>query len=100
MNLWNALPPAGQWLLKSSAQAAVLVVVVLAMQGLLRRQLPARWRHALWWLVVIRLLLPASPSSGLSLFQWAGWHANGRPPMVAIPDPETRFASRTPPMTR
>ncbi len=75
MNLWNSFPEAGQWLLKSSAQAAVLVLVVLAVQRLFRRHLPARWRHALWWLVVIRLVLPASPASVFSLFHWAGWRA-------------------------
>jgi beta-lactamase regulating signal transducer with metallopeptidase domain len=73
MSAWESLPTLGQWLLKSSAQASVLVLVVLAVQWLCGRRLPARWRHALWWLVVIRLALPLAPASGLSLFNWASW---------------------------
>ncbi|MBE7499629.1 MAG: redoxin domain-containing protein [Verrucomicrobiales bacterium] len=90
MSFWDSLPTAGQWLLKSSAQASVLVLVVLAVQGLCGRRLPARWRHALWWLVVIRLVLPLAPASGLSLFNWAGW----RPAAPARPaqDPAVREA--------
>lgn len=61
------------WLLKSSLQAALLVGVVLLIQWLGRRRLSARWRHALWWLVVLRLLIPVVPESGFSLFNWARW---------------------------
>ena len=63
------------WLLRSSLQAAVLVLLVLAVQWLGRRWLPPRWRHALWWLVVARLLVPAFPESAFSLFNWAPWRA-------------------------
>lgn len=87
MNGWHLLPDAGWWLVKSSAQAAVLVLVVLAVQWLFRRRLPAKWRHALWWLVVIRLLLPVTPSSGLSLFHWAGWPSNRMEQPLAAPAP-------------
>lgn len=84
MSLGELFSLPGPWLLKSSAQAAVLVLVVLAVQWLFRR-LPARWRHALWWLVVIRLVLPVTPSSGLSLFHWAGWRAAPSEPRLAMP---------------
>lgn len=56
------------WLLKSSGQAAVLVVLVLAVQWLLRRKLSPRWRYALWWLVVARLLMPVSVPGPVSIF--------------------------------
>jgi beta-lactamase regulating signal transducer with metallopeptidase domain/uncharacterized GH25 family protein len=55
-------------LAKVSAQAAVLVLVVLAVQWLFRKQLTSSWRAALWMLVMIRLLLPISLSSGTSIF--------------------------------
>ncbi|HNQ72859.1 MAG TPA: M56 family metallopeptidase [Verrucomicrobiota bacterium] len=51
-----------------SLQAGVLVVLVLAVQWLFRKQLPPRWRCALWLLVVVRLLLPFSPGSAASIF--------------------------------
>jgi beta-lactamase regulating signal transducer with metallopeptidase domain len=64
--LWN-------WLFKSSAQAAVLVLLVLAAQWLFRQKLTPRWRYALWWLVVIRLMVPGSPESAVSVFNWIRW---------------------------
>src|SRR5437867_11776091 len=49
-----------------SAQAGVLVVLVLLAQWLFRRHLTPRWRCALWGLVMLRLLLPVSLSSSAS----------------------------------
>lgn len=63
---------AWSWLARASWQAAVLVVVVLAVQGVLGRRLAPQWRCALWWLVVLRLVLPVWPGSALSLFNWIG----------------------------
>jgi bla regulator protein blaR1 len=59
----------GFWLLKSSGQAAVLVVLVLTAQWLLRRRLAPGRRYCLWWLVVLRLVVPVSPESLLSIFK-------------------------------
>jgi len=56
-SLWN-----------TTIQASVLIVVVMMVQWLLSGRLDARWRFSLWWLVVIRLLLPATPESSFSLF--------------------------------
>lgn len=52
----------------SSLQAAVLVLLVLLVQWLFRRQLAPRWRCALWLLLVARLLLPISTSSAVSIY--------------------------------
>ena len=46
-------------LLRNSWQAAVLVGIVLGVQAVMGRRLTAFWRHALWWVVVVRLLVPA-----------------------------------------
>src|SRR5579864_7417292 len=51
-----------------SAQAGVLVVLVLLAQLLFRRQLSPRWRSALWLLVMVRLSLPVSIGSVVSIF--------------------------------
>lgn len=53
---------------KTSAQAGVLVVLVLAAQWLFRKQLTPLWRCNLWLLVAARLLLPFSFSSAVSVF--------------------------------
>jgi bla regulator protein BlaR1 len=59
------------WLLEASWQASVLAILVLCLQWLFGEKLNPRWHHALWLLVVARLLLPALPESTLSLFQFA-----------------------------
>ena len=58
----------GERLLRVSGQAAVLVGLVLTVQWLFRQQLTPRWRCALWWLVVVRLLLPVSVENAASIF--------------------------------
>lgn len=53
---------------RNSLEAGILVLLVLALQWLFRRQLTPRWRCALWLLVAGRLLLPFSLSSSTSVF--------------------------------
>jgi formylglycine-generating enzyme required for sulfatase activity/Zn-dependent protease with chaperone function len=57
-------------LAKVSWQAAVLVLAVLMIQWLLRKRLSAKWRYGLWMIVLLRLLLPVSLESPLSLFNY------------------------------
>lgn len=57
---------AGTW--SFSWQAALLAVLVWLAQGLTRKWLSPPWRYRLWLLVVVRLLLPFSPASPLSIF--------------------------------
>ena len=59
------------WLIEASWQASVLVALVLLLQLMLRSRLNPRWHHALWLLVLARLLLPFLPECALSLFQFA-----------------------------
>ena len=53
---------------RSSAQAGALALLILVAQAVFRRQLPPRWRCALWLLVAVRLLVPLSLHSAASLF--------------------------------
>lgn len=53
---------------RTSLQAGVLVLLILAVQWVFQRQLTARWRAALWLLVVARLVLPSSLESAVSIF--------------------------------
>ena len=87
------------WLLNHSLQASVLVLLVLLVQWAFRRQLTNRWRFALWWVVVIRLLLPFGPESAWSLFNYFQPHvalersrSYSRPPheSIAVIAPEIR----------
>ncbi|MGE4181386.1 MAG: M56 family metallopeptidase [Limisphaerales bacterium] len=65
-----SLPSALERLLESSWQAAALALLVLTIQSLLRRQLTPAWRHALWWIVLGRLLIVAPPASPWSVFNF------------------------------
>lgn len=53
---------------EASWQAAVLAAVVVLLCLLLHDRLSARWRCALWLVVVARLLLLVTPASPVSLF--------------------------------
>jgi beta-lactamase regulating signal transducer with metallopeptidase domain/protocatechuate 3,4-dioxygenase beta subunit len=75
--------------LRASWQAGLLVAVVLAAQWLLRPLLTPRWRHALWFLVVARLLLPVMPPSSVSVYNLMREPVSG----AALP---TRPATATP----
>jgi beta-lactamase regulating signal transducer with metallopeptidase domain/uncharacterized GH25 family protein len=68
MNAHSELRMYLEWLLNHSLQAGVLVLLVLLLQWVFRRQLTNRWRFALWWIVLARLLLPFNPESTISLF--------------------------------
>ncbi len=56
------------WLLQTSWQAAVLALLILLAQFLMRNRLSPGWRHGLWLLLLIRLLMPMMPSSAVSIF--------------------------------
>ena len=54
--------------LQASLAASVLAFLVLLVVLVFHKNLPPRWRYALWLLVMLRLLVPMTPSSSLSLF--------------------------------
>lgn len=58
------------WLWRTSWQVAIVIVLVLLVQWLFAKHLSPRWRHALWFLVVIRLAVPGSIESPTSLFNF------------------------------
>ena len=59
--------------LRMSWQASVLALLILLTIAAFRSWLAPRYRHALWLLLVVRLLLPtvpASPTSVLNVIEW------------------------------
>ena len=90
---------------RTSLQAGVLVLVVLAAQWLFRKQLTPRWRCSLWLLVVARLLLPVSFGTAVSIFnllpRWTERAdrslAPTRPSFIADRGTESATASQAPP---
>jgi bla regulator protein BlaR1 len=73
------------WVLTTTWQASVLAVLVLAAQWALGARLNPRWRHALWLLVILRLVLPDVPESALSLFRYAPAAPLNLPEMIPAP---------------
>src|SRR5690242_5171273 len=63
--------PFVQWLLRSSWQAALVVAMVLLLRRAASPFLGPRWRHALWGLVLLRLIMPVAPQSRFSVMQIA-----------------------------
>ncbi|MFT4588486.1 MAG: beta-lactamase regulating signal transducer with metallopeptidase domain [Candidatus Binatia bacterium] len=94
---------------RSSVQAGALVALVLLAQALWGARISPRWRSAMWLLVVLRLLLPVSISSTISIFnllpRWSASMSTSpiptEPPTLATPgdqplldvDPAPEFAA-------
>jgi len=58
---------------RASWQASILAAIVAVIAWALGNRLSARWRHALWSLVLIRFLVLVVPASPWSMFQVAAW---------------------------
>ncbi|MES2924406.1 MAG: M56 family metallopeptidase [Verrucomicrobiota bacterium] len=58
----SALDSLFQWLLTASLRASILIVPILAVRWLLRPWLPAGGRYALWFPLLLVLLLPFFPA--------------------------------------
>jgi len=56
------------WLLWASLQGAVLIVLIIIIQKILRRRLSVHWHYLLWLLLLIRLAVPWLPESKMSIF--------------------------------
>ena len=67
------------WLFDATIKSSIVILLVIAVQLTIGRRVQARWRHALWLLVVVRLLLPAVPSSRWSLFNLFPVSASAQP---------------------
>jgi bla regulator protein BlaR1 len=68
---------------RSSWQAAVLAAIVLGVQWVARDRLSARWRYNLWLLVLLRLIVPVTPPSPVSVFNLANHLAPPTPQVLA-----------------
>jgi beta-lactamase regulating signal transducer with metallopeptidase domain len=53
--------------------ASILGLLVVAIQTLIGRRLGPAWRHALWLIVLLRLIVPIFPESRFSLFNAPRW---------------------------
>ncbi|MCF7976227.1 MAG: M56 family metallopeptidase [Phycisphaerae bacterium] len=56
-----------RYLGQTTIEASLLIGLILVARGLLRDRLSARWQYALWFLVCIKILIPWTPYSPVSL---------------------------------
>jgi Tol biopolymer transport system component/beta-lactamase regulating signal transducer with metallopeptidase domain len=64
------LSPFFQWLLKTTIQASVLICLILLVKITFRQKLPVRWHYYLWLILLVRLALPWSPQSRISIYNF------------------------------
>jgi beta-lactamase regulating signal transducer with metallopeptidase domain len=83
-------------LLKASWQAAVLILLVLVVQWAFGRRLSPRWRYGLWLLVVVRLALPWTVPSSVSVFNLLSFSKASVAVANLRANPEPRGAPATP----
>ncbi len=81
------------WFLDATAAASVVLLLVLAVQRLLRRRLSPRLVHALWLLVLLRLLVPVFPDSPVSIFHLLQLGKASKQTVVLEPLAENRLPS-------
>ncbi len=66
--LANWIQPFFAWLVQTTLMASILIALILVAQRLLGGRLGPRWCHALWLILLIRMVLPWAPASPISLF--------------------------------
>src|SRR2546428_696796 len=86
-NFLSPLVGFGAWLLRNSFQASVVIGLVVLAQWVFQKKLSPRWRYALWSLVLIRLMLPLSPESTFSIFNYTKAVSAFAPETVATQRP-------------
>lgn len=66
-------------------QSSVLILILLAVDLLLRRRVRAVFRYWIWMLVLVKLVLPPSLWSPVSIGTWLG--ETLEPPQMAVDEP-------------
>lgn len=61
-----------QWVLYASVMAGILTIVIILLKLLLGNKLNIKWHSWVWFLVMIRLLVPYAPETPFSVFNLWG----------------------------
>ena len=80
------LLPAFRWMLFSSALASILAIIIILLKLIFRNKLNVKWHYYVWFLVLIRLLLPYAPECSFSAFNLLGFFSDV-PHEVIITEP-------------
>ena len=80
------------WLVQATARGTVAILLIAAAERLIGSQLRARWRYALWLILIWRLVVPIAPSSTWSVFNLVPAHPGiqlllrGTPGQIVLSD--------------
>jgi Tol biopolymer transport system component/beta-lactamase regulating signal transducer with metallopeptidase domain len=66
-NITTFIQPFFDWLLQTTLIGSVVICLILIVQKMLGGRLGPRWCHALWLVLLMRMILPWAPSSRISL---------------------------------
>jgi len=99
---WSLLTDAAKWLepaltraIDAAVCAAPIAIVALALNVLFRRWLSARQVGLLWGLVLVRLLVPAAPSSPFSLQNAPKWLPSAHAEAAETDDMNSQLLAET-----
>lgn len=56
------------WMFSTSLKGAIVVAIILVVRHIFFYRFSAKWIYALWFLLIIRLMLPFELSSPISIF--------------------------------
>lgn len=61
-------PDIARWFFITSLKAVIVIALIMLIRLLFRDRLPAKWQHALWFTLMVRLVLPINMPTPFSLF--------------------------------
>jgi beta-lactamase regulating signal transducer with metallopeptidase domain/Tol biopolymer transport system component len=93
--LASHLQPFFQWLWQTTVIASLVICLILAAQKSLGGRLGPRWSHALWLVLLIRMVIPWAPPSRISLLNLlpSSVRQAQLPPMANLTEPSEDFHS-------
>jgi bla regulator protein BlaR1 len=59
------------WIMLSSAIASLMIIIIFLIKLIFRNKLSATWHYYIWFLLLIKLIVPYAPESPLSIFNLA-----------------------------
>ncbi|GED67194.1 hypothetical protein BRE01_08960 [Brevibacillus reuszeri] len=83
------------WALTNSLQASILVILILLCKLAGKKHLTARWHYAVWSLLIMKLAIPWSPDSSISLYNWLPSFRLGADQETASPYQMTGYTEAT-----
>ncbi|MDP4093211.1 MAG: M56 family metallopeptidase [Bacillota bacterium] len=66
------------WIISSSAAACLLIAVIFTVKIIFKNKMSASWHYYIWFLLLVRLIIPYSPQSPFSILNIVTPHMESR----------------------